>query len=155
MALYPCTADKSDSIIDASIKKLTSYVTSARSFALAYCNKLVDVTLPNLLSMPTAFLQGCYLLTKIDCGKLEQINSQSMANCSQLQTLIIRANQVCTINNTNAFVGTAFYTNGTGGTLYVPQALIASYQADTNWATVLAYNPNNQILAIEGSPHEI
>ena len=154
MALYPCTADKSDDIISGSITSLCSYVSSAKSFALAYCSRLVDVTLPNLLSAPSAFLQGCYILEKIDFGKLEQLGSQTFTNCNNLQTLIIRTNQVCSINNINAFSGTPFWSTGSGGTLYVPQALIASYQADTNWATVLAFNANNQISAIEGSPYE-
>ena len=43
--------------------------------------------------------------------------------------------------------------NGSGGTLYVPQALISTYQSATNWSTILGY-ANNQILPIEGSIYE-
>lgn len=43
---------------------------------------------------------------------------------------------------------------GGGGKLYVPQALISAYQQHTKWATLLNNNPNNQILAIEGSIYE-
>lgn len=48
---------------------------------------------------------------------------------------------------------TQFASNGTGGTLYVPQALISSYQSATNWSTILGY-ANNSIQAIEGSQYE-
>ena len=59
---------------------------------------------------------------------------------------------MCSLSNVNAFTG-AFASGGTGGTLYVPQALIASYQSATNWSTILGY-ANNQILPIEGSIYE-
>ena len=39
------------------------------------------------------------------------------------------------------------------GKLYVPSSLISSYQAATNWSTILGY-ANNQILPIEGSMYE-
>ena len=66
----------------------------------------------------------------------------------------MKSNTTCYLGNVSAFTGTPFASGGTGGTLYVPQDLISSYQADTKWSTVLGYNANNQIKAIEGSPYE-
>lgn len=72
---------------------------------------------------------------------------------SVLETIILRNSTVVALGNTNSFTGTPFASNGTGGTLYVPSALIASYQSASNWSTILGY-PNNQIKAIEGSIYE-
>ena len=44
------------------------------------------------------------------------------------------------------------YNNPTESTIYVPQALIASYQADSKWS--LAYNAGVTFLPIEGSIYE-
>ena len=63
---------------------------------------------------------------------------------------MLRKTSVTTLGNVAHFDGTPFASGGTGGTLYVPQALIADYQAATNWSTILGY-ANNKILPIEGS----
>lgn len=49
--------------------------------------------------------------------------------------------------------GTPFASGGTGGTLYVPNALKSSYQSASNWSTILGY-ATNSIQAIEGSYYE-
>ena len=154
MALYPCTANQADSIIDSSITSLVSFVTSARDYALAYRNKLLYITLPNLLIMPGSFLQGCSILEKVDCSRVTQIGSQAFANCLNLDKVIIRNSELCSLVSSGAFSGTSFRATGAGGKIYVPQSLISAYEADSIWAQVIALNPNNQILAIEGSPYE-
>ena len=61
-----------------------------------------------------------------------------------------------TFTGTNTIEGTAFTSatywksGGTGGTLYVPQDLISSYQSATNWSTILGYTSNN-IKSIEST----
>lgn len=74
-------------------------------------------------------------------------------DCPSFKTLILRHNDVCALGNVSAFTNSPFASNGTGGTLYVPQSLISSYQSATNWSTILGY-ANNQIKAIEGSIYE-
>ena len=44
------------------------------------------------------------------------------------------------------------YNNPTESTIYVPQDLISSYQADSKWS--LAYNAGATFLPIEGSEYE-
>ena len=71
-----------------------------------------------------------------------------------LTKIILRnSNAVVTLNNVGDLGVTPFASNGAGGTLYVPSALIASYQSATNWSTILGY-ANNSIEAIEGSAYE-
>lgn len=73
---------------------------------------------------------------------------------TKLTVLVIRKTDgICALNSTNVFDGSAFASGGTGGILYVPQALISSYQSETNWSTILGYT-NNSILSIEGSQYE-
>ena len=74
--------------------------------------------------------------------------------CSSFDTFIIRGTTVNALGNVSYINrGTPFADGGTGGTLYVPQALISDYQNATNWSTILGYS-NNQILPIEGSYYE-
>lgn len=85
------------------------------------------------------------------------------ANCTRMMSpyrslslnkIILRnSNAVVTLNSTGDFNNTPFASNGAGGTLYVPSALIASYQSATNWSTILGYSTNS-IEAIEGSAYE-
>ena len=82
-------------------------------------------------------------------------NNSFSANCfngaTKLNTLIIRhTNRIISLANINAFAGTPFASNGTGGTLYVPNDLISSYENATNWSTILGY-ANNQIKSIEST----
>lgn len=98
-----------------------------------------------------------------NCTKLEAIDFGSntteigrgflFQSSSVLTVVIIRSNSVIQLRSISSFNGTPFASDGSGGTLYVPQALIASYQAATNWSTILGYT-NNQILPIEGSIYE-
>lgn len=87
----------------------------------------------------------------IDTASVVRIFAQGIQspNCD---TIILRNNVVPDLRAING-LPTCFQTAGSGGTLYVPQALIAEYQAATNWSTILGYT-NNQILPIEGSIYE-
>jgi hypothetical protein len=55
--------------------------------------------------------------------------------------------------NKKVFDGTPFASGGTGGTVYVPQALITEYQNNTNWSALYAQGTCN-FVAIEGSEYE-
>lgn len=109
----------------------------------------------------------CYIPTALgtlsqsnNCPKLrvadmltDKIPNSNFNNDTLFNTLILRSSTPTALNNINAFRGTPFASDGTGGTLYVPNALIAAYQTATNWSTILGY-ANNQILPIEGSIYE-
>lgn len=72
-------------------------------------------------------------------------------SAANLATLVLRKTSgVIAINNINVLASTPFASGGTGGTLYVPQSLISSYQSATNWSTILGYT-NNQIKSIEST----
>lgn len=119
------------------------------------CSSLVTLALPSITSGTGAdFIRGCSKLTTLDLGAPTQLPALSLRNAGVFSTLILRKESaITTLANVSAFSSTPFASGGSGGTLYVPQALISSYQSATNWSTILGY-ANNQILPIEGSIYE-
>lgn len=93
------------------------------------------------------------LALDIGDGTTSSIKSNAIVNCTSLNTLIIRKPTVMALAAVNSMNATAFASSRSGGTLYVPQSLISSYEAATNWSTILGY-ANNKILPIEGSIYE-
>lgn len=120
---------------------------------------------PNIETIVLPSWVGGWIVDQMwsNCAKLEAIDFGSnttelgrnalFTTDPVLTVVIIRANSVVQLRNTASFNNTPFASGGSGGTLYVPQDLIASYQAAANWSTILGY-ANNQILPIEGSIYE-
>ena len=129
--------------------------TSIGGSAFNNCTSLTDVDFPNVTSMSSYAFSYCTSLTKADFSKVTRLNESTFYGCTSLDTLILRkSGAIVILSNTNAFNNTPFASGGTGGTLYVPQALISVYQsAAGSWSTILGY-PNNQIKPIEGSIYE-
>ena len=124
--------------------------------ALFYgCTALTAVSLPSIQVIYRDTFRNCTNLESVDLLLSTGITNQNNFNgCSKLETIVIRkSNGVPSLSNINNFTGTPFASEGSGGTLYVPSAQIANYQAATNWSTILGY-ANNQILPIEGSIYE-
>lgn len=118
------------------------------------CSSLEFVVMPSVngIVQEKAF-NACTKLKAVDLYKPYFGRTQVFSNCSLFDTLIIRNDTVSSLDNINNFEGTPFASSGTGGTLYVPQSLISSYQSANNWSTILGYE-NNSIVAIEGSQYE-
>lgn len=123
------------------------------------CTNLESAVFPNCSVFYTECFSPAVKLKVVDIGGTTTDSSRGF--CRQnifkddvlFDTLILRGSAVFPLSNINNFVNTPFASNGTGGTLYVPQALISSYQSANNWSTILGYT-NNQILPIEGSIYE-
>lgn len=116
--------------------------------AFGGCSLLASVNLPSVTSINGAAFYGCSSLASVNLPSLTSIGSNVFNGCSKLTTLILRSTKVCTLSNTSAFGYTPFASGGTGGTVYVPQALIESYQTATNWSTLYAAGTCN-FVAIE------
>ena len=125
------------------------------------CTALTTLVLPSLTKIASnSIFSGCSALTAIDYGNSAQSGNSAVFGASYihenntvLRTIVLRRNGVATLSNINCFNNTPFASGGSGGTLYVPSALISSYQSATNWSTILGY-ANNNIQAIEGSIYE-
>lgn len=85
---------------------------------------------------------GFTALTVVDVPEVTTIAQNAFLDCTVLEALILRSNTIVTIENSNA-LGNSGIANGTGF-VYVPSALIAGYQAATNWSVYAA-----QIRALE------
>lgn len=99
-----------------------------------------SVVLPEATSIGNSSLSNSKNLTYVDLPKCKSFSSYVLRNSSKFATLILRADSVCTLGS-NALNSTAI-SKGTGY-VYVPSALIASYQAATNWVKI--YNTNNNV----------
>jgi hypothetical protein len=157
------------SLLDNTMTELSnSIVTSLRTRACQGCNKLVNVNLPNVISLGSyAFYQcsglvtaklpklisvstqafySCTKLQHADCGLLGNIPAQTFNACAALTELILRkTGSICTLSNVNG-VNNSPIGKGTGY-VYVPASLVDSYKAATNWSTFAA-----QFRAIEDYP---
>lgn len=120
-------------------------------FGLSDCTKLKTAVIAGILN--THVFSSSTLLEAADFLGVSIAIGLSVFYKTAISLLILRANTLIALGTIGAFTNSPFASDGTGGTLYVPQALIADYQAATNWSTILSY-PNNQILPIEGSIYE-
>lgn len=119
--------------------------------AVANCPLLPALALPAYDNALSGYCcRGNTILTKLDFGKPSGINSNAFNGQSALNVLVLRKSSVVSLANISAFTNTCFASGKAGGTLYVPQSLISSYQSATNWSTILGY-ANNQIKSIEST----
>ena len=138
-------------LTDVYLPKLSSPLPN---YAFRDCASLVNLALPRGTSVYTQVFCECSNLEALDFGgEGGLLAAQALKDAPKLNKLILRSSSLKTLANTNAFDNTPFANGKAGGTLYVPSALVSSYQSATNWSTVLGYT-NNQILPIEGSYYE-
>ena len=94
-------------------------------------------------------------LKGVDIASKGTMSTECFTNCAALDTIICRkTGSIMSLANTAGLDSTQFKASGAGGTLYVPSALKSTYESATNWATVLAWNANNKVEALEGSIYE-
>lgn len=142
------------------ITELGSYVFNGGG---SYVMTLRTVSLPNLSASGLSNVFGgsdaakaCKQLEFVDLGSAQSLSSYCFANCYALTTLVLRrTDAICSLGSSNAFTNTPMSGyNGLTGTVYVPSALISTYQTATNWSTL--YNAGNvTFVAIEGSNYEL
>ena len=152
-------------------------VTRIKDYALRGCASLTSVELPKLEDTGGGLLYECTSIQTVvlpsvkviysqafrSCSNLETLDvlastgftsTNTMYGCGKLKTLIIRkTGGAASLSNINTFTSTPFASGGSGGTLYVPNNLISTYQSASNWSTILGY-ANNQIKKIEGTIYE-
>lgn len=99
---------------------------------------------------------SCRYLELVDLGSTQSIAANAFNGCLKLQTVILRkTDSICTLANISAFTNTPLRGyNSLTGTVYVPAALISSYQTASNWSTLYS-NGTVTFSAIEGSQYEL
>ena len=113
------------------------------------CGNLRSVTLGDIESLGISAFGYCALLPMIDLKNISEIKSETFRSCTSLSVIILRRTTLCTLGNVDALASTPFR-NGRGGTAYVPQALVSTYQNATNWSALESVT----FLPIEGSIYE-
>lgn len=120
-------------------------VTTIEKNAFENCKEITSAYFPALETVGNTAFKTCSKLASLDLPVVTQIGQNALNSCSKLVTLILRADSVCTLSNTNAFSSTPV-ASGTGY-IYVPALLVDSYKVATNWSTYAA-----QFRAIEDYP---
>lgn len=134
-------------------------VTYFSNNCLRQSTKLAYLVAPKFERIRQDACNGCTGLLAVDLGSNGAVGNgfqqgTVFSGCTQLATVVLRnTHGVVPLSNISVFTNTPFASGKAGGTLYVPQALIASYQAASNWSTILGYSTNS-IQAIEGSIYE-
>ena len=107
-------------------------VTSVGSYAFQDCAKLGVVALPACTSIENYLGKGSGP-TGFDFTKKVTIIANAFDSSANMQHLVLRSDQLCTLSNVNAFTGTPIAAGV--GYIYVPANLVDTYKAASNWST--------------------
>ena len=139
------------------LTELPSGVTTISSSVFYNCTTLALTDLPSgVTSIGGSAFQNCIGLQQLDAQNVGTIGSYAFSGCHSLTELVLRkSDTACKLSNVSAFASTPMRGyNGMSGTIYVPSALISTYQTATNWSTL--YNAGHlTFAAIEGSKWEL
>lgn len=106
--------------------------TEIGNFSFRYCLQITKVCFPLATKIGNNAFDHDSQLTTADFTLVKSIGSEAF-RYSNITALILRNETMATISNKSAFNVTPI-ANGTGH-IYVPKALMESYQSATNWAT--------------------
>ena len=114
--------------------KLTSFradncTTQLGNQSFSNCASLVSVYFKSLTEVGTQWFNSCKALKKAEFDSVTNFRGYAFQGCSALETLIIRTPNVVAATDSNMFHSFTFT-----GTVYVPDDLVESYKAYTNWS---------------------
>ena len=122
---------------NASAYTTNTYLTEIATNAYINCNSISQVKFENVTSIGNSAFQYCYNLRIADFPAATKIGTYAFNNCSNMEALILRnTTQVCSLAALNALYYSGI--NNRTGYIYVPDALVDSYKAATNWSTYAA-----------------
>lgn len=138
---------------------LTIKLTCAMSFqsgsgVLQNNPKMTSAEFPNATTntIGAAGFRNNTAMVLCDIGRAG-IGGQCFTGCTALRTLIIRrTDAVVAIHAWSSAVMGGIYSNPTASTIYVPSALISSYQTANKWSS--AYSAGVTFSALETSPYK-
>ena len=118
-------------------------------------SRITKFELPSLTQIDDSVFANNTIVESLDFPSLaETIGNNAFYGCSSLTRLILRRTSgVVPLSSINALSNTPYDSNGAGGIVYVPQALISAYQNAANWSMLYAEG-NCAFMSIEGSDYE-
>lgn len=128
---------------------------NSTSYSIADNPNLEEMYLPKLQTTAKNHLfRNNPKLHTADIGVSVDIKGSTFFSDSALRVLILRkSDAICGLSGWNVSDMGGIYSNPTLSTIYVPQALISSYQTATNWSS--AYAAGVTFAKIEGSIYEL
>lgn len=108
---------------------------------------LISANLPLVTSLPIDSFRLSTIQTA-DFAAITNINRTAFTDCTSLETLIIRTPSICVISDISIALRGSKIAAGTGY-VYVPDNLVDSYKAATNWVALA--NQIKPISALEAS----
>ena len=95
---------------------------------------LTSANLPLVTALPADAFRNSSIRTA-DFAAVTNINRTAFTDCTSLETLIIRTPSVCVISDISVALRGSKIAAGTGY-IYVPDNLVDSYKAATNWVAL-------------------
>lgn len=141
-------------LIEGTLENLESEdITEIGDWVLYYHDSIKTMKLPNITRIGSHGCCYCHFLEIADIGKATYIDANGFGGCTRLKTLILRANEVCQLASYSLFFNSPFGSDGSGGTAYVPAALIEEYKKASNWSSLYTWGVC-RFEPIEGSIYE-
>ena len=129
-------------------------VTTVGMWAFQMNSRVEEVYLPNATMVSSGAFNPASNLRIADLGSVSTIQSMLFNSASTLNTVFLRrTGDIANLSSTDAFDYTPYAKSGTGGKIYVPEALIEKYKTATNWSVLYGYG-KCEFVAIEGSEYE-
>lgn len=122
-------------------------VTTIENDCFRQTKNLASANLPLVTALPADAFRESTIRTA-DFGAVTNINRTAFTDCTSLETLIIRTPSVCVISDISVSLRGSKIASGTGY-IYVPDNLVDSYKAATNWVALA--NQIKPISALEAS----
>jgi hypothetical protein len=122
-------------------------VTTIGTGCFYVATNLTSANLPLITDLPADTFRLSSIQTA-DFAAVTNINRTAFTDCTSLETLIIRTPSVCVISDISVALRGSKIASGTGY-IYVPDNLVDSYKAATNWVTLA--NQIKPISALEAS----
>ena len=122
-------------------------VTTIGNACFNMAKNLASANLPLVTALPADAFRNSSIQTA-DFSAVTNINRTAFTDCRSLETLIIRTPSVCVISDISVALRGSKIAAGTGY-IYVPDNLVESYKAATNWVALA--NQIKPISALEAS----
>lgn len=113
---------------------LSKHTTSIPNGMFYGCTNLTSIDFTNIKKIMGSAFRNCSSLNTVVLPTITTIESSAFRQCTSLTSVVImHTGQVCGLSSTNAFVDTPIASGE--GFIYVPDALVEDYKAETNWST--------------------
>lgn len=109
------------------------------------CSMLKSADFPLVTNIGSSAFSNCARLHTADFSRATNIGATAFSGCNSLTSLVLRGETLCALSNTSAFnncyhilgkTNSTYNPSGAkDGYIYVPDALVDSYKAATNWST--------------------